>query len=54
MEEISKVHVHPLSAHPFSLRLDENGLIGKFKGLWPFPKAMHHWLDINWKKMIQG
>jgi hypothetical protein len=54
MDEIPKVVVHPSSARPLALRLAENGLIGKFTGLWPSPKAMHHWLDLNWRKMIQG
>jgi hypothetical protein len=49
-----KVLVHSSSSHPFALRLAENGLIGKFTGLWPSLWAMAQWLDLNWRKKIQG
>jgi hypothetical protein len=54
LDEIPKFIVHPLSTHPFSLQRAENGLIGQFTGIWPSPKAMVQWLDLNWKKMVQG
>jgi hypothetical protein len=54
LEEIPKVAVHSSSARPFALRLAENGLIGQFTGLWPSPKAMASWLDLNWRKIIKG
>jgi hypothetical protein len=28
--------------------------MGQFIGLWPSPKAMNQWLELNWKKKIQG
>jgi hypothetical protein len=54
LEAIPKVSVHSPSSRPFSLRLAENSLIGKFTGLWPSPKAMALWLEQNWKKTIKG
>jgi len=52
--EIPKVVVHSSSAGPLAIKLAYKGLIGKFKILWPSPKAMHHWLELNWHKLTQG
>jgi hypothetical protein len=48
------VVVHSSSVRPFALQLDENGLIGQFTRLWPSPKEMASWLDLNWRKIIKG
>jgi hypothetical protein len=52
--EIPKVVVFAPSARPLALRLTDRGLIGQFTGLWPSPRAMHIWLEANWRKLIKG
>jgi len=40
INEIPKVPVKPSTSCLFSLQLDEDGMIGKIMGLWPYPRAM--------------
>jgi hypothetical protein len=54
LDEIRKILVHSSLVCPFSLQLAENGLIGQFIGIWPSPRAMAQWLDLNWKKISKG
>ena len=35
-----------------ALNLAEHGLIGKFTGLWPSPKAIDGWVQQNWRPLI--
>jgi len=52
--EIPKVVVFAPSTRPLALRLANRGLIEQFTGLWPSPRAMHIWLEANWRKLIKG
>jgi hypothetical protein len=53
IDEILKVSVHSPSSRSFTLRVTENGLILKFMGLWPSPRAMMQFLEKNSKKTIK-
>ena len=35
-----------------ALNLAERGLIGKFIGLWPSPKAIEGWVQRNWRPLV--
>ena len=35
-----------------TLNLVERGLIGKFTGLWPSPKAIDSWVQRNWRPLV--
>ena len=37
---------------PSALNLSEHGLIGKFNGLWPSPKAIDSWVQRNWNPLV--
>jgi hypothetical protein len=54
VDAIPKVVVHPSLAQPLALILEKNMLIGYSTNLWTSPKDMHHWIYLNWRKIIQG
>ena len=35
-----------------TMNIADRGLIGQFSGLWPSPKAIDGWVQINWKPLI--
>ena len=35
-----------------TLNIADQGLIGQFTGLWPSPKEIDGWVQINWKPLI--
>jgi len=54
MEEIPSLELSPEEPCNVALFLAENGLIGKFMGLWPSPKTVEAWIIERWKPLIQG
>ena len=50
--EIPSVDLPIDRAHQTALNLMEQGIIGKFTGLWPSLKAIEGWVQRNWRPLV--
>ena len=49
--EIPLIELHVQTCQT-DLNLIDHGLIGKFTGLWPSPKAIDGWVQRNWRPLV--
>jgi hypothetical protein len=54
INKILKVLVHVANSQNLELRLEKNGLINHFIGIWPSPKARNNCVDKKWRHLIKG
>jgi len=54
LEDIPEISLRPALPCRATLSLAECGLVGQFTGLWPSPKTMQKWVEMNWMASIDG
>lgn len=54
IEEILEPKLPPSSTRHKYLTLANQGLVGKFTGIWPSPKIVATWVQKYWKPYIKG
>jgi len=53
LDNIPSIDLPPKETCRSALNLVERGLIGKFTGLWPYPKAIDAWVQRNLSPLVQ-